>query len=57
MVFAGTRLPEQWVCPECGSEKAGVLEDRAPLEHPLESSHGGACPCCGGAVHHSPVNE
>ncbi|MGY6276645.1 FmdB family zinc ribbon protein [Methylomonas sp. MgM2] len=54
MVFAGTRLPERWVCPQCGGEKAAMLEDGSPQAHPLEDSLEGACPCCGGSVHASP---
>ena len=48
MVFAGTRVPEVCVCPECGCGWARPLEDRPPLPHPLEAAHGAGCPCCGG---------
>ncbi|MGR8932407.1 MAG: FmdB family zinc ribbon protein [Gammaproteobacteria bacterium] len=48
MVFAGSRLPEQWVCPECGSKHAELDENCPPVPHPLEARHGGGCPCCGG---------
>ncbi len=51
MVFAGTRLPERWVCPQCGGEQAAPDNERPPLAHPLESARGGGCPCCGGALH------
>ncbi|MGR8940418.1 MAG: FmdB family zinc ribbon protein [Gammaproteobacteria bacterium] len=54
MAFAGTRLPEHWVCPQCGSDQARVREDCQPVAHPLEASRGGGCPCCGGAVHADP---
>lgn len=48
MVFAGTRLPEKWVCSQCGSEQAQINPDAAPIPHPLEATHGAGCPCCGG---------
>ncbi|MGR9073577.1 MAG: FmdB family zinc ribbon protein [Gammaproteobacteria bacterium] len=48
MVFSGARMPEQWVCPECGSDRARLLEDCPPVSHPLEGGHGSGCLCCGG---------
>ncbi len=48
MVFEGTRFPEVWVCPQCRSENAQMLEGYSPVTHPMESRHGGGCPCCGG---------
>lgn len=51
MVFAGTRLPETWVCPDCGRDAAHIRPDCAPVPHPLEgASHGAGCPCCRGAT-------
>lgn len=51
MVFEGSQLPEQWICPECGSNQAEPDENRPPVPHPLEANQGSGCPCCGGAVH------
>ena len=47
MVFAGTRAPEKWLCPQCGKEQALPRKDPPPIPHPLESAHGAGCPCCG----------
>lgn len=55
MVFAGTRLPAQWICSQCGGDRACICPDTAPMPHPLESAHGAGCPCCGGlAIEPSP---
>jgi putative FmdB family regulatory protein len=48
MVFAGTRAPALWVCPQCGSEQAKLNDDRPPVAHPLEATHGSGCLCCSG---------
>ncbi|MGR9051833.1 MAG: zinc ribbon domain-containing protein [Gammaproteobacteria bacterium] len=48
MVFAGTRAPERWICPNCGSDRARPSPDHPPVPHPLEAAHGSGCPCCGG---------
>jgi hypothetical protein len=50
MVFAGTRVPELWHCSQCGGEGAMIDNTRPPAPHPLETVHGGGCPCCGGAA-------
>ena len=51
MVFAGTRVPEKWVCSRCGKDQAHPRKDYRPIPHPLESAHGAGCPCC------SPVDK
>jgi len=48
MVFSGTRAPEIWICPQCGSEQAKPSDARPPITHPLEAAHGSGCLCCGG---------
>ena len=50
MVFAGTRLPEVWVCSQCGGDQAQPRPECPPEPHPLESAHGAGCPCCGGGA-------
>jgi DNA-directed RNA polymerase subunit RPC12/RpoP len=46
-VLAGTRPPEIWVCSQCGSRNAEVIQNKEPIPHPWESEDGhGLCPCC-----------
>ncbi len=48
LVLEGTRMPEVWVCSNCGSREAHLLPDEEPVTHPWEEEgHGpGLCPCC-----------
>lgn len=56
MVFAGTRVPEIWVCPQCGSDRAQLRDDCPPLPHPLENNHGTGCPCCSSSTDYFEVS-
>jgi predicted nucleic acid-binding Zn ribbon protein len=48
LVLNGARIPEIWVCSECGSRAVKPIAERSSDFHPLEKPHGKGCPCCGG---------
>mgnify|MGYP003533405420 CR=1 len=59
MVFAGAKLPERWICGNCGSDTAVEKKGMVAETHPWDSSaderdagravrlrHPMSCPCC-----------
>ena len=48
LVLNGAKIPEIWICSDCGSRAAQPIGERASDFHPLENKHVKGCPCCGG---------